>query len=90
MLLTEDQLEHALILFQTLEFVRINKEGHTPEQLKNLAIHFFQKGSLQLEYLEIVDTLSLKSLTNEWTQDSACCIAAYCGQVRLIDNMLLD
>lgn len=90
MRLSENQLKEALILFQTLDFVRKNKSSYSPEKLKKMAIHFFRNSTLQLEYLEIVDVETLKPLTAEWTKDAACCIAAYCGQVRLIDNILLN
>jgi pantoate--beta-alanine ligase len=45
---------------------------------------------LELEYLEIVDGKTLKRLTDSWVDGAVCCIAAFCGQVRLIDNMQLD
>ncbi len=90
MLLSNEQQNEALILSQTLEFVRKNKDNFSPEELRALAVEHFQSGSLKLEYLEMVDASTLKPLTDFWTQASVCCIAAYCGQVRLIDNMILQ
>jgi pantothenate synthetase len=43
---------------------------------------------LRLEYLEIVDELSLEPL-KVLKKGATCCIAAFCGPVRLIDNMTL-
>lgn len=41
---------------------------------------------LTLEYFEIVDVKTLQPVTN-WEQPSVGCIAVYCGDVRLIDNI---
>lgn len=49
------------------------------EQLKNV------KG-LELEYFEIVNATSLQK-AQSWTEPTVGCIAAYCGPVRLIDNI---
>ena len=37
--------------------------------------------------LAIVDPETLHELT-EWQENQICCIAAHCGSVRLIDNLL--
>ena len=54
------------------------------------SIEFFESGNLKLEYLEIVDPITLESLTSEWVNGSTACIVAYCGEVRLIDNLQLN
>lgn len=46
------------------------------------------QSSLTLDYLEIVDAETLISLQEQQPQALAC-VAAFCGDVRLIDNMLL-
>lgn len=90
MRLTEDERKDALIIFETLNFLRSIKKGHLPEQARNMALDFFSKGNLEVEYLEIVDGKTLQPLTNSWVDGAVCCIAAFCGPVRLIDNMQLD
>jgi len=87
--LNEVQLEQALILVNTLNYAVENSKTHLPAELKKLAIDFFNKGELQLEYLEIVDAKTLQEIT-EWSADSRICVAAYCGDVRLIDNMEIN
>lgn len=89
MRLTEQERKDTLIIYQTLEFLKSIKGQVSPEQAREQAIQFFSKGNLELEYLEIVDGKSLRSLTNEWSENAVCCIAAFCGPVRLIDNMQL-
>lgn len=88
MRLSEGQKEEALIIWNTLNFVKSNKLKMSPKDLKNRAINFFEKGTLTLEYLEIVNSENLLE-AQDWTKPTVCCIAAYCGDVRLIDNLLL-
>jgi pantoate--beta-alanine ligase len=85
--LSNDEKEAALIIFQTLQFIRSLQPHKTPNEAQQAAVDFFNKGELKLEYLAIVDSQSLKELTDEWSTEATCCIAAHCGEVRLIDNM---
>ena len=87
--LTEVQKADALILFETLERVKEWRSNHLPSEVRKLAVAFFESGNLQLEYLEIVDENTFEVLLDSWSANSACCIAAYCGEVRLIDNMAI-
>lgn len=90
MRLNDQQKEDALIIFQTLTYLNSLVKDHSPAEARELAIDFFNKGKLELEYLEIVDGDSLKPLKDLWTKGATCCIAAYCGDVRLIDNFQLS
>ncbi len=84
--LTESQKEDALILFQTLEFLKKLTRDFSPAVSREKAIEFFKKGKLELEYLELVSSETLEALDQNWSADSTCCIAAFCGEVRLIDT----
>jgi pantoate--beta-alanine ligase len=78
----------ALIIFETLNFMKVNRlDYNSPKELKDAAISFFNKGKLELEYLEISESSSLKILEENWSEKTTASIAAYCGEVRLIDNM---
>jgi pantoate--beta-alanine ligase len=88
MRLSENEKLEALIIWETLKYVKENKTYFAPMKLKEHAIKFFDKGNLSLEYLEIVKTDTLLE-ANDWDEPMVCCIAAYCGSVRLIDNLLL-
>jgi pantoate--beta-alanine ligase len=90
MRLSTNEREDALIIFQTLNFISSIKKDCSPEETRKLGLDYFSKGKLELEYLEIVDGKTLKRLTDSWVDGAVCCIAAFCGQVRLIDNMQLD
>jgi pantoate--beta-alanine ligase len=88
MRLSETQKLDSLIIWNTLNFVKANKSKLSPFELKKKAIDFFGKETLQLEYLEIVNEGNLVD-AKDWSEPTVCCIAAYCGEVRLIDNLLL-
>ena len=88
MRLSESEKQEALIIWETLQFVKQNKSKLSPQLLSEQAKTFFSAGKLELEYLEIVNESSLET-AQDWSQPTVCCIAAYCGTVRLIDNLLL-
>lgn len=87
--LTDAQKQNALIIMETMKFVNINQSKDTLSGLKNKAVEYFNTGRLELEYLEIVDPKSLQPIEN-MIENARICIAAYCGEVRLIDNMALN
>lgn len=87
--LTEKEREDALIIIQTLKYIQTLKVSNSPNEAKQLAKEYFSSGKLRLEYLEIVDGASLKSLDTDWNEFTVVCIAAFCGAVRLIDNIEL-
>tara|TARA_B100001059_G_scaffold228869_1_gene260587 strand:+ start:538 stop:1377 length:840 start_codon:yes stop_codon:yes gene_type:complete len=88
LLLSRADYKNATIIFNTLDFVRQKIKEERAEDVKKKAIELFNSGSLELEYLELVNQNSFEPFkTGE--DDGACCIAAYCDGVRLIDNVLL-
>ena len=89
LLLSPSERMEAAIIFKTLSYCQEKVSSQTPKKLASAAKLLFNKGSLRLEYLEIVDALDLTPIGN-WEQKSVCCIAAYCGKIRLIDNLVLN
>ncbi|MFM7662876.1 MAG: pantoate--beta-alanine ligase [Bacteroidota bacterium] len=88
MRLSEAEKIDALIIYQTLLFLKENRcDYSSPKELKNAAISFFNQGNLKLEYLEICDSKTLEIAADNWLVNMNASIAAYCGEVRLIDNM---
>jgi pantoate--beta-alanine ligase len=88
MRLSEQEKKESLIIWQTLQFVKDNKVNFLPNELLVKATDYFKSGNLTLEYLDIVEVDSLEE-AQDWDSQTVCCIAAYCGKVRLIDNLLL-
>lgn len=88
--LNDEELKDALIIYKTLKGAEdLFKTEPTVSGLKEKLITFFNTGKLKLEYLEIVDDLTLQPIQNS-QKSCTCCIAAFCGNVRLIDNMRLS
>jgi pantoate--beta-alanine ligase len=87
MRLSEKERQDALIIIETLRLVEASKNIHSIQETLVTARSLFEQGSLSLEYLAIVDPETLNELT-EWQEKQICCIAAHCGSVRLIDNLL--
>lgn len=90
MLLSNKEREDALIISKTLFQAQELRKTRTPQEVIELSIDFLSQGNLELEYLQIVDGETLMPLTTEWAKSSVMCIAAYCGPVRLIDNLELN
>ena len=87
MRLNEKELQDALIIIETLRFVEAAKDQHSISDTMTAANKLFSTSDLSLEYLAIVDPETLCELS-DWQEKQICCIAAHCGSVRLIDNLL--
>jgi len=87
--LSEDQKEEALLIYRTLSQAKIDAATFSPKETLSRAISYFEQGTMELEYLTIVDPVTLRDLTEEWVPGATMCIACFCGEVRLIDNMTL-
>jgi pantoate--beta-alanine ligase len=85
--LSEIEKEKALVIHNTLQYGRLLTQANNPTETRKMMLESFQKGDLKLEYLEIIDPVSLLSLSDKWVDGAVCCIAAYCGEIRLIDNL---
>ncbi len=88
--LNKDERQQALAISRTL--LQLDKiKFSSPIDFCNWAISELEKQSLiKVEYVEIVDTITLQAVDNWNTkQELVCCIAAKVGEVRLIDNVLI-
>jgi pantoate--beta-alanine ligase len=87
--LTEQQREDAVVIYRVLSAIKNKSSENTPAELIALGTEEMRNSGLELEYLQIVDSNTLESLENEWSPNATVCMSAYCGDVRLIDNMQL-
>lgn len=87
--LSDQQKEESLIIIQTLNYLKTLAGDHTPKKAWKKAKQFFRDGKLELEYLEIINPVTLKRLNKKWIPGAHACIVAYSGDVRLLDNMQL-
>ncbi len=89
--LSEAERKQALLVSQTLFFIRDHVRKQNVSEVLSGAKEVLTKGSLlKLEYMEIVDAETLDVVT-EYTPGKkyVVLIALWCGNVRLIDNILL-
>ena len=90
--LSAKQFEEATLIFKTLKEVRENFSRKSIAELNAMvAERFLQNGNLNLEYFEIANAATLKTAKrkNKASKYRAF-VAAFAGDVRLIDNMPLN
>lgn len=87
--LSENQKNEALVIYESLIQAKAMASQMSPKDTLVYLIDSLGQSSLKLEYAEVVDPESLLPLTNEWVDGATACVVAYCGEVRLIDNMEL-
>lgn len=91
MRLTADERRKAPLIYYTLSEIKSRLVAGSSEQLRQDAINKLTDGGFRVEYVEIADADNLRPYT-EWDGRSklVALIAAYLGDVRLIDNLLLN
>ncbi len=85
--LTAGQRKNAIEISKVLYESRNFAPQLTPAQLiKQVVDKINNVEDLEVEYFEIVDADTLQSI-DKWSGNTVGCIAVYCGEVRLIDNI---
>lgn len=87
--LSEAEKEKALIIYKTLNKGKEWAEQYAPFIVLQKMIDYFNESELELEYITIVHPETLQPLNQYWEPNATACVAAYCKDVRLIDNMVL-
>ena len=90
--LTKEQRENATHIFKTLTSAKNKVAKMSVEELKSWVVDEIDKNEyLETEYFDIVDDVNLNSVS-DWTQNEniVACIAVFCGEVRLIDNLVFN
>jgi pantoate--beta-alanine ligase len=93
MRLNDTERKNALVLYQSLLFAKESlKQGKPWEQIeKSVREKFEAISGARLEYISLADTVNLNPLNNVSSPTKAVIlIAGYVGEVRLIDNILLE
>lgn len=89
--LSKEQRRKAPVIYQSLSMAgkNLSKGMSIAKVRKDIAL-LMEKNDIRLEYFEVVDSNTLKPLGNITKEGKvALCIAAYLGEIRLIDNLLL-
>lgn len=91
-LLTAGQRQNAALLFETITKAKEQKGEKTVTEITDWVVETVNKNQfLKVEYFEIVDDIQLQPIKN-WNDNNRKigCIAAFCGDVRLIDNIYFN
>lgn len=90
--LSLDERQTAGFIYQVLQQVREDFGTKSATEIKDwVSAKFHNQPALQLEYFEIANADSLVSLIdNDKSQKYRAFIAAYSGEIRLIDNIALN
>ena len=83
--LSEQDKEDAIVLSKALKVGADLATIFSPNEVKEVVSKIIGMSNLKLEYFEIVDPKTLLSI-EEWVPGTQACLAAFCGEVRLIDN----
>lgn len=90
--LTASQRQQAPQLYKALQLAAADLHRKPIHAIKaEVAAYLSRVDELQLEYFDITDPYTLQSLADVQGQEEvALCMAAYVGEVRLIDNVVLN
>ena len=91
MRLSQQQKTAAVAIYRALTMIRENIRPGSLEWLKQKATEQLQENEFRVDYVEISDAATL-SPCQEWdgTSRLVALAAAFLGEVRLIDNLLLN
>jgi len=87
--LSEKEIQASSIIYKTFIQGKSWANEYAPSVTRKKMISYFNESSLTLEYLRIVDPNTMEDLNQYWVPGAVCGIAAFSGEVRLIDNMIL-
>ncbi|MBK7939040.1 MAG: pantoate--beta-alanine ligase [Lewinellaceae bacterium] len=88
--LTPDMRAAAPVIHQTLQWAKTAFETMEAAAVQAQALEKLTRASLQPEYFDIVDGISLLPVpTRADSNFIVACVAAFAGEVRLIDNLVL-
>ncbi len=91
-LLTEEQRENASIISETLFKAKELMGQKTVQELKEWVVGEINRNPfLNVEYFDVVDDEQLQTVKS-WNEENTkvACVAAFCGKIRLIDNIVFN
>lgn len=90
MRLSGDQRDKALIIHKALSYIKNNINQKPFENLKQDAVNMLEQQGFKVDYVSISGAKSLEPIAQSDGQPAVALIAATIGEIRLIDNMLLN
>ncbi len=88
MRLNDEQREKAAIIYETLTRIKKDIKAGSVTGIRENALEMLEKEQLRVDYVEISDSATLE-IIHHWdgSRPLTALIAAFSGEVRLIDNM---
>ena len=81
----------AVLIFQSLSFIKDNLVSGETETIKNKAIAMLTREGFRVDYIEIADAKTLEAVSIwDGKKKLVALAAAFLNEVRLIDNLLLN
>lgn len=87
------QRSQAGFIYEQLQYTKQQLlQGGAPQAIKEAVVQAFeQQGAFRLEYFDIAETETLTSIEAlAGLKEVAVCVAAYLGNTRLIDNLVIE
>jgi len=91
-LLSTEERKNAAVISETLFKAKELAGEKSVNELKNWIVETINKNKyLTVEYVDIVDDIQLQPVKS-WNEKAVkvCCIAVFCGKIRLIDNIVFN
>lgn len=86
--LSEEMRKEVPLIYKVLKEAKLFFENHTAEETQEFVKNRFENSPLELEYFEIADEETLKSIKSKnSTKKLRAFIAVYANEIRLIDNL---
>jgi len=90
-LLNQEERKISAEIYKTLLLAKKVYKKVSVDELKNeLSKKLSSVDGLKLEYIEVVDMITLNDIIDHKNGSAIVCIAVFVGNVRLIDNMILN
>jgi len=91
MRLSEAERVKAVLIFQSLSYIKDNLVAGETDTIKNKAIAMLSDEGFRVDYIEIADAKTLEPISNwDGKKKLVALAAAFLNEVRLIDNLLLN
>jgi pantoate--beta-alanine ligase len=88
--LTETDRKKAPSIFKSMNMIREELKPGDTEDARKKAVNFLEISGFRVDYISIADADTLEPITDwDGEQQIAILVAAFLGDVRLIDNLLL-
>lgn len=89
--LNEEQKDQATAIYKMLMHIQATNKSLSPEILvKHATNYLLSNGFTKVDYVTIADCNTLKPAIDYWPSKAVALVAAFIGEVRLIDNMIIN